>query len=537
MDITILLVIYNTLLAALALFTLGLWMYFERHSQIKNEFFSAILFTTSLWLFSYVLWLAGSNTPQSLFWLRTLYFTASFLPVFFFFFVATFFSEKKFPLVLQLLSLLPNAVIFFVVYFTPFLANFSLKNGAVDFGDAKIALAVHYVLFTVISLGLLFYYSRKGRFADRGKLLSIFIGSVVAFDTLFVTLFGSYAFITSRMSWFGNLGNIALVAGMLVIAYVVDPKKFNIDIRPVSTELFFVISFFVVIIDIVASQDFLNISIRLVVLMILVVYGSFTMNMLARELHRLREIQALHEQVVKINGRLIEADKLKTQFVSFASHQLRAPISGIRSYLDMLVKGDFGQLQDKQKEILGTTVEAMGRLNDTIETFLDVAKIELGKLELFKSETNIAVLIANAINDIAPLAKDKKLSIIINTPSDLPNVNCDSGKLFHVLSNLVHNAIKYTEKGTITISARREDDKFLVVEVQDTGTGLSDEDKKKIFDLLGGGFGAVKFEEAGGSGLGLFIVKNIIDAHMGTLIVTSLGKGKGSTFGFRIPLT
>jgi signal transduction histidine kinase len=116
----------------------------------------------------------------------------------------------------------------------------------------------------------------------------------------------------------------------------------------------------------------------------------------------------------------------------------------------------------------------------------------------------------------------------------MPEVTCDEGKIMHVLVNLVDNAIKYTKEGGVTISAAADRER-LTVTVRDTGIGLSEDEKEQVSDVFKRGMEAVRLD-TGGSGLGLYIVKNILDAHGSTVVVSSEGRGKGAAVSFSLPL-
>lgn len=537
MDIIGIIIANNTVLAGIILLILGLWTYFERRDRPVHQTFAALLIASALWLFTFVLWNGAADVRQELFWLKTLFSIGSLLPVLFLLFILAFIG--RFPrTAVQALILSPCAALFGVAFGTRLLvtAIAAVPHYAIG-GIGKALFAWHFALTLVAALLVVLYEKRVNPAFDKAKIAPLVVGAITAFQIIFVLLFVARIGEGSvTRQWIGSLAVIALLAGMLAMSFVIDPKKFTEDLRPVGGELFILIVIFLVSMDIAVAESPIGLSVRMVILILLVIYGVSAVRTATREVQRLREIGALHDQLVKVNGRLIEADKLKTRFVSFASHQLRAPIGGIRSYLELLRQGDLDPVTDRQKHVLGTAADAVGRLAETVETFLDVAKIELGAQELFRTETNVAKLIGTVVEDLRAAAGRKRIDIVIATPVGLPSVLCDAGKLYHAIANLVQNAIKYTETGGITISAA-SDGRHLTVRVADSGIGLSEAEKAKVVELLRGGLLSVHFDASGGSGLGLFIVKSIIDAHGGEIIVESAGRGHGSTFGFRIPLT
>ena len=520
---------HNVILTAALAFGLGTWVYFERRQDARNVTLGGLLVAVSLWSFAFVLWRMAPVSSQALFWLRTLFFIGSVLPVLYYFFAHSFLYERLPSPWVQLLMFLPNAALLWLAYWTDLLVQ-PAEGLAMTFGPGRTIFAVHFAIFIIGALVIFSLAARRDRSLDRQKLASVLVGTIISFDVIFAVLFGSRLTATADSFW---IGNTALLLGMFVIAMAVIHNKLIVDLRLVSIELFLLITLFVVIADVVISQNVLDFTLRLAIMIVLIFYGVFTSRNMVNEVRHLRELQALTEHVTKMNGRLLEADKAKTRFVSLASHQFRAPLGGIRSYLDMLANGDFGSVSIKQKEVISLNIGVVNQLLETIETFLDATKIELGKLELYRSETDLRELAGRVIKSIEPLAERKQLAVVSDLPASLPRVVCDSGKIYHVLINLIDNAIKYTAKGTIVVSAAQEGDKVRV-SVQDTGAGMAPEEIERLFQSFKRGLAGVTLNHDG-SGLGLFIVKNIIDAHGGEVGVTSPGKGQGSTFFFVLP--
>jgi two-component system phosphate regulon sensor histidine kinase PhoR len=148
--------------------------------------------------------------------------------------------------------------------------------------------------------------------------------------------------------------------------------------------------------------------------------------------------------------------------------------------------------------------------------------------------TDIRDLITRTVAEMRPAIDAKGLALEVAIDPSVTTAVCDSSKIFHALVNFIDNATKYTEKGTVAVRAHVDND-WLVVEVTDTGIGMDPTDRARLFHLFERGISAVKLESSG-QGLGLYIVKNIVEAHHGNVFIESAGKGKGSTFGFRIPL-
>lgn len=232
------------------------------------------------------------------------------------------------------------------------------------------------------------------------------------------------------------------------------------------------------------------------------------------------------------NVQLESLNEMKSNFVSIASHQLRAPIGGIRSYLAMFKDGDLGPVTEKQKEIIQMNMEELRHMLAVIQMFLDVTKMEAGKIELERKPTDLKAMASEVAAELAENAKRKGLDLKLALAA-VPKMPLDAERMHNIVLNLIENAVKYTEKGSVEVSLRRTNGK-VEFRVKDSGIGIAKEEIPKLFAKFvraGGGF-----KVSHGSGLGLYIVKTLVEAHGGEAFVESPGVGKGSTFGFRLPI-
>lgn len=225
-------------------------------------------------------------------------------------------------------------------------------------------------------------------------------------------------------------------------------------------------------------------------------------------------------------------DNAKDEFVSLASHQLRTPATGVKAYLGMLSEGFAGKLTDKQQKLLHEAVAANDRQLQVIDGLLSVAGIESGRMALAKTPTDLTKLAKLCVAEQQPFIDEQEQEIEITKPSRPVLSEVDPGRLRMALDNLISNASKYTPAGgkiTIKISARGNQ---AFITVSDTGIGIAKKDLNKLF---------VKFSrihsprsiEAGGTGLGLYVVKYLVNLHGGDVVVESK-PNKGSTFTIRL---
>lgn len=231
---------------------------------------------------------------------------------------------------------------------------------------------------------------------------------------------------------------------------------------------------------------------------------------------------------------LCEIDKAKTEFVSVASHQLRAPVTAVNWYTEMLLSGDAGKLNKKQKEYLKEVYKGNQRIIELINALLSISRLELGTLAIDREPINIVALAQKTIDEQKPEIQKKKIALSV-TLKKIPSFKNDAKLIEMIIQNLLSNAIKYTpKKGKITISISQDKQKkSLLITISDTGYGIPKNEQAKIFSKL---FRAenVKNKEQG-TGLGLYIIKSIVDRMDGKIWFESK-EAKGTTFYVSIPM-
>lgn len=240
----------------------------------------------------------------------------------------------------------------------------------------------------------------------------------------------------------------------------------------------------------------------------------------------------LHESVEKANEELKALDKLKDEFLSMASHELKSPMNAVKNYLWMALnkgKDDPVRLND----YLTIAYESIQRLIALVNDLLDVSRIESGRVTLDIKPLDLAKVITETIGIFEPQAKAKGLSLVCPALSTV-SIKADDNKLREILNNFVSNGIKYTMQGSVTISTEEKGD-MIRINITDTGTGLTPEDQTKLFQKFSRVNSSYKeLATVEGTGLGLYISKQFVEMMGGTLGVTS-EVGKGSTFWFELP--
>jgi signal transduction histidine kinase/DNA-binding response OmpR family regulator/putative methionine-R-sulfoxide reductase with GAF domain len=247
----------------------------------------------------------------------------------------------------------------------------------------------------------------------------------------------------------------------------------------------------------------------------------------------------LYEEQISASEKLREVDKLKSQFLANMSHELRTPLNSIIGFSRVILKEIDGPITELQGQDLNAIYSAGQHLLNLINDILDISKIEAGKMELaFDDNVNLAELIQSVLSTAVGLVKDKPIQLEHIIPPDLPQVRADPTRLRQVILNLLSNAAKFTEKGTITVEVETQpvetDHNEIIVKVIDTGIGIAPEDQKNLFQPFTQVDGSAT-RKTGGSGLGLSISRLLVEIHGGQMGVEST-VGEGSCFYFSLPL-
>ena len=234
------------------------------------------------------------------------------------------------------------------------------------------------------------------------------------------------------------------------------------------------------------------------------------------------------------NAQLQRLDKAKDEFVSMASHQLRTPLTSVKGYISMVIEGDAGHISDTQKHLLSEAFTSSERMVHLINDFLNVSRLQTGKFLIDKRPIDLARLVRQELDSLATTAASRNLSFIYKAPTDIPILSLDESKMRQVVMNFVDNALYYSPEHTSIVIKLAIKDKDILFTVKDSGIGVPRGEQSQLFSKFYRASNARK-QRPDGTGVGLFLAKKVIVAHGGQVICESV-EGKGSTFGFSLPL-
>jgi sensor histidine kinase YesM len=237
----------------------------------------------------------------------------------------------------------------------------------------------------------------------------------------------------------------------------------------------------------------------------------------------------------KAERELIEANKMKDEFLINTSHELQTPLNGIINISESLLDGRCGPMSPKQEDELSVILAVSRKLSSLIRDIIDMEKIKRNELRFRLAPTDVRSASSIVLDVIRHLNDNTRVELVTDIPADLPPVVADENRLMQVLFNLLGNAVKFTERGRVTLSARAEG-AVVAVSVEDTGIGMMPEEQTKMFRAFSQGSARIT-EQYGGSGLGLFISKQLVERMNGSLWLDWSEPGKGTRFSFMLPIS
>jgi len=432
-----------------------------------------------------------------------------------------------------------------VLLFAPTYASLSGFNITYcdAFGFEGIGFKGYYTMLGVLAMIWIFvllvnkYKTATIDFKKQIKLMGIgiefFLFSFFTMTFIATHLANIGALEDSRLEMYGLFGMMVFMFFIGVI--IVKFKAFNIGLIASQALL-------IALIILISSQfTFINSKTGLVLNSITLLFtsaiGIVLIRSVKKEVRQRKEIENLAKKLEQANIRLKQLDKLKSEFVSIASHQLRSPITAISGYASLMREGDYGILTEKMREPVERIEESARMMASSIEDYLNVSRIESGNMKYNLSDFNLPEQAEHISDDLRAEALKSGLIILFKKRvTGRGTVHADIGKVQQIIHNLLNNAIKYTPKGTITIFVHDDKKaKKIFVDIIDTGMGMGIETLHSIFQKFerGDSANAINIK---GTGLGLYVALKMAEAMGGNITAHSDGEGKGSVFTLELPL-
>lgn len=520
------------LLVAIANMTMGVLVYGQKKRDITSNIFFIFILTISMWGLSMFLYRGSVEQEKAVLFARTLYLVAAAIPFSFIYFVHTF-GDKNYRIGWKLKYVLPIPflLIAYISTFGGLIHGVTLSYPAetiINF-DQKLhfAYAMYIVLYFNIVYYILFKKIQKSTDGFRLQIIYILVGTFIStiigvISNLVMPLFGNFS-----LNWLGQVGILAMVVS---ISYsILEHHLF--DVKIIFTEVVSLILTFVLLAQLLLAVTFTEAIVKAITLFFVGILLYLLVKSVFKEVKQREKMEQIAEELRIANEHLRVLDKQKSEFVSIASHQLRAPLTAITGYSSMILEGTYGPVSDKITEVLQKVFDSSRRLAVIIDDFLTISHIEQGKMT-YKFETvEMKKMVQNLVEEFVPRVQGKKLYIHFTTDGyDTYNVTADAGKIQQILSNILDNAVKYSLTGGIEVRISKDFGlRKTRIMIKDTGIGLSRESIATLFQKFSRAKEVQKVY-TDGSGIGLYIGQELIKAHHGRIWVESEGEGKGSSF-------
>ena len=247
-----------------------------------------------------------------------------------------------------------------------------------------------------------------------------------------------------------------------------------------------------------------------------------------------RRIDEATKELRFSNRQLQRLDEAKNEFISMASHQLRTPLTSIKGYLDMMLEGDLGKISPTQRAVLREAFSSSERMVRLINDFLNVSRLQTGKFTIDKQSVDIAQILRDEVSLLKVVADQRSVEMVLKVDKKIPSLAVDSEKIRQVMLNMIDNAIYYSNPHKKVVITLKSSGKMIEFSVKDSGIGVPKSEQANLFGKFFRGTNAKK-RRPDGTGVGLFLAKKVILSHDGEMIFES-EEGKGSTFGFKLPV-
>lgn len=517
---------------------LGVLIYAKHRSLRANQIYTLNIAFIVWWSVSMLIY-RNIGSESLLFWTQMLYATPTVIASTFLYFAIYFPDEPKVKHG-RLLSAIVfcNTLIVYLIFTGEHIIRGAEKvmggENVIYFGPLYIPYATYISLFFTAGLGILIYkYFTPRDTIQKRQISYLLVGYLIA---------SSLAMVTNLiLPWLGYFAINWL--GQVLTAFMVVPVTYAIfkhrlfSSKVIATEILVISLWIFQLTQALLADTGAQQVINGILLVAVFAIGLLLIRSVNGEVRVREQLEILASDLEKANSRLKELDRQKTEFVSIASHQLRSPLTAIKGYSSLILEGSFGKIPKKALEAVEKIFSSSKYMAVSIEDFLNVSRIELGTIKYDIKEFDISKMVEEVVSQLQPAVVEKKLTLVFaNECGGGCTIKGDQGKLRQVLLNLVDNAMKYTPKGGITVTTKiNQAGKSFRIEIKDTGVGIP----PKVLPTLFAKF--VRASNANevnvmGTGLGLYVAKQFVEAHGGKVWAESEGQDKGATFIVEFPL-
>lgn len=507
--------------------SLGLFIYISKKSSVNRNFFIFSLAATG-WGLSMLLFRTSDGTSLSVLSARILYASAATIPFVFLFFIRIF-PEEKFtiPVKYAKILLLPFLAIIYICLAPNLLISGTLSNPQgeqiIYFNKLFHTIYAFYIMSSFsVCYGVLFYKYFNFNGVEKIQTLYVLLGTLVATLIGVTTNLIMPYFDNFQLNWMGQIGIIAMIGS---ISYsILQHKLFDIKVVAAQFIVFILCTSQLARLLLASNQTDKIIDVSF--LTITIIIGTFLIRSVIKEVR-------LREQIEKLAEDLKHSNDGQASLIHFMNHQVKGKFGNARNIFAELLTDDYGVMPDTAKPLLEKGLEETKKGVDYVQNILKGASAESGNLPYDMQPMNYRRVVEDIISKQKEIAETKGLRFDFQVEDGKFDILGDALQLTEATRNLIDNSINYTQEGSIEVHLR-DDGNMIRLTIHDTGIGLSDDDKTKLFKSGGRGAESVKIN-VNSTGYGLVFVKGVIQAHKGRVWAESEGRGRGSTFVLEIP--
>ncbi|OGM99716.1 MAG: hypothetical protein A2817_02520 [Candidatus Yanofskybacteria bacterium RIFCSPHIGHO2_01_FULL_39_8b] len=520
-----------TLVASFGIFFMGIVVYFHDRLSATNRLFFLMSLSTVFWSLANYFSL-NTESNMLLFWVSLVLFFAAPHAVIFCLFVYNF-PNRNFAFNRLLLGTVMTTLIF-TMWAT--VSPFVFSNIYVSQSRVIPTIGILMPLFALVVLGSLIFgliiiikKYHEAKDVERTQWKYMLVGVSLSYSLLILTNFLFVVILGS--SYFTKFGPLFMLPAVFGMGYAIMRHRL-LNAKAVATEILTFAILSISLFEVLVADNAWKLILRINLFGLFFLFGVFLIRSVVGEVEQREKLEVLTKELAAANEKLKELDRLKSEFLSFASHQIKAPLAAIKGFATLIYDGTYGQVSDQTKEGALKIKNSSDRLTQLVINFINIRKIEEGKMEYKFEKINCADLVKEINIELEPLARNKKIDLSFESVSSDIFVSADTQALRQVFQNLIENAIKYTDEGFVMVRVETSDNQ-MVFSVSDSGHGMSQELLPQLFEEFHRDKDEKKIE---GSGLGLYIAKQIVEAHKGKIWAESGGEGKGSAFFVELPL-
>lgn len=526
------------LIVAMLNFILGFYVFLNNPKKPINVSFGLSTFLIGLWVFLNYFFLKYASINV----LRAIYALAPFIIISIAWWILILknkITDKKY-LNLNIVLIGISSIFAMLMFISPKMIEY--VNGPFDYKTGTyfdIFTAYILILFLGFAIYFIFQYKKADRiFKDQIKL--IFIGIIT---TVLIAAVVGFILPSFGVTKFNFLDSPSSIFFILLSFYSIIKYKF-LNIKVIGIEVFATFLAFLSFVGLLNSIDLSDFILNLILFLITLFFAGLLIRSVFTEKKRMELVEDLNKKLNKsaldLKKKALHLSKLlkmRTEFLDTASHQLKTPISVIRGTLSMFEEGSMDKLpKEQQMKFFHSMSMKADKLNAIISDILRASELDTDEFKIDYATAkpeNVEEMVKSIIEQLQPQIDEKKLEVKLEVEKNIPLIMTSGEFLEQAIYNLVDNAIKYTPQGYVKIFLLK-DNNNLIIKVQDNGIGIPEIELKKIFDKFARGSNAVDVY-ANGTGLGLFIVKRIVEAHQGGKVSVESKEGKGTTFTISLP--